>query len=155
MEGRIVYPVTRDVVILPEEIWADWPKLKCYIRGSLSGVFETVSTDLPAYISSALKAQNMLHAYINSFDDDAQASLLCFLQALPEGLEMPVSQPCYISSNIMFDGYFRQLCYLVAKDQGVTSIGAYIRGLQGASASKECYVASNSIIQFVQQCYIS
>jgi hypothetical protein len=151
MIGRIVYPVTREVVVLADETWLTRPSLKCYMRASNTGVYGELTSSLLSYIHSSLVIQNNLHAYLHSYTGVEQPSLNCFISS-------PVvwaAINCYMNSSDLFKGHDSQFCFLAAADSFFLTQAAYVGGLQGLESSQECYVAANEIIQFVQDCYVA
>lgn len=151
MEGRVVYPVTRDVIVINDEVWIERPRLKCYLRATNTGVYEPLTTAIMAYISQADMLQNYQWAYISSFEGSLNAAQLCFISSpmLRAALE------CYLEASDLFKGEFFQHCFVAAAENFFLSQPAYLRGLQDALTGQDCYVASNAIIQFVQHCYVS
>lgn len=151
MHGRIVYPITRDVVVLTDELWLERPSISCYMRASNSGVYEDNTSSLAAYISSAFKLQNYLQAYLHSYDGLEEPSQMCYIVS-------PIvwsSVLCWMNSSDLFKGHDSQFCFLSAGENFFLTQAAFVAGLQSLSFTTDCYVVGNEIIQFVQDCYIT
>lgn len=151
MEGRVVYPVTRDVILLTDELWIERPKLNCYLRASNTGVFEEISASVSAYISSALVKQSTVDLYVQSFEGLNESTLSCFISSPL----LFASAMCYLDASALFKESLKQFCFVAAAPNEFLTQLAFIRGRQDVSLEQLCYLTSNSIIQFVQQCYVS
>lgn len=146
--GSIVYPITRDVKIYPNNRVRFRESTLCFIRGDNGSAMYDAASTLSAFVVSNPGVYDTLELFVSGPADTQQGTVLCYINNGHGEVD------CYISVSDFSLGD-TQSCYISASLESDSMQMAHIVCDGVIDSSVPCYVCAGIEIADTQPCFIS
>lgn len=149
--GTVVYPITRDVRVYPNNRVHFRESTLCFIRGDNGSTMYDAESMLSAFVVSNPGVYDTLELFVSGPADTQGGTVMCYINNGHGVLDCYISvsefslgdaQPCYISASLESDSV--QMAHIVCDGAADSSVACYVCAGIEIADTQPCFISSYS-----------